>query len=375
MARSVTVLTVKGIPVRLHLTFLLVLPLFAYLMARAYFTPPQQAWPDNAAWVWGTLLAVGLFASVLLHEFAHSFMAMHEGVHVRHITLLPIGGVSAFDEIPREPGKELRITLVGPLTNFVIGLPLLAIVLTGLVPEVAPGLRRFLLSLAGVNLALGVFNLFLPAFPMDGGRILRAALATRMPRARATRIASVVGQGLALLMGAFGLLTLGNGGWLMLLIAVFIFTGARAEEGATRVTEALDHYRVRDLMTPDVDVVPPTLSVEEALERMVRTKHLVLPVMDDEGRIHGVAHVEELRQVPDTSRHMTTIATLVRPEYDTAAPDEPASELGRLLTRGASPVLVLRKGALVGIVTASDVARFTHLVTAVRPRQPRAGPL
>jgi Zn-dependent protease len=372
MARSLTVARVKGIPVRLHLTFLLILPLFAYLMAQAYFSRPGEA-PDAVGWMWGALLAVGLFASVLAHEFAHSLMALREGVGVRHITLLPIGGVSAFESIPREPGKELRITLVGPLTNFVIGAPLLALFYVGVVPAGVPHLAVFVLALGALNVAIGAFNLLVPAFPMDGGRILRAALAMRMDRVKATRVASLVGQGLALLMAGFGFLSFGTGGWLLVVIAFFVFMGARSEEGATRLTEALEPYRVMDLMTRDVEVVDPDATVDATLERMLATRHLSLPVVDAEGRVRGLADVAGLQEVPEALRRTTRVETIARARFPTAAPGDPATELGGTLMRERLPVLVMRDDRLVGIVTPTDLARFTQLVAAARPRQPGPG--
>lgn len=228
---------VRGIDIRLHWSFLLVLPVFAYLIARAYFAEPiGDATPSAGAWAWGAALAIALFGSVLLHELGHSLVATRNGITVRHITLLPIGGVSAIPQPPRDPGLEARYTIAGPLVNFALAIPfgVLAWALTaGAVFPIwdLPDPIAFLAWTAILNVFLGAFNLFLPAFPMDGGRLLRALLARRMRFERATVIAARIGQGLAVLMGIAGFL-LGN--ILLILIAVFVGFGAAAEAQQTQ---------------------------------------------------------------------------------------------------------------------------------------------
>lgn len=361
---SVTVARVRSIPIRLHVTFLLFLPLFGYLMALAYFRPAPGVGPDAWGWTWGALLAIGLFASVLVHELAHSLVALREGVTVQSITLLPIGGVSGFEEVPREPGKELRITLVGPLANFALGAPLL--LLAPFAAGLLPMAEGFLFRLGALNILVGAFNLLVPAFPMDGGRILRSLLALRMGRVRATHVASMVGQAIAIVFAVVGVLTLAAGGWLLLLIAGFVFLGARAEETMTRVSETLESFRVADVMTRGVDTVAPSTTVDKALAAMLAGKHLVLPVQaGPDAPVMGVLDFARASSLPDDARWTTTAAEAAGREFTIAAPDAPASELGRLLA-GPGPVLVMEEGRLVGIVTRADVARFTDIATASR---------
>lgn len=376
---SLTIARVRGIPVRLSFWFLLVLPLFAWLMARAYFTE-EGATPDTWGWVWGAALAVGLFASVLLHEFAHSFAALKEGITVRSITLLPIGGVSAFEELPTDPKAEFKITVVGPLTNFVLGIPLLVLVLLDLVPEILPRFDAFIAAFAYVNVAVGLFNLLVPAFPMDGGRILRSLLATRMGRVQATRYASMVGRGLAVLMGIFGLLTFGTGGWLLLLIAFFIFTGATEEERATRITETLARFRIRDIMTRGVDTLAEDETIERAFGRMLETKHTALPIVarEDPRRVLGVATLERMREVPDDRRWDTPVRDIATSEYATLRADAAATDASKLLSRAPGPAMVLDDaGHLQGIVTPTDIIRIAQIAEAEatgRRKRGAAGP-
>lgn len=370
---SLTVARVRGIPVRLHVSFLLALPLFAYLMARSYFSDGAGA-PAPASWGWGLLLALGLFGSVLLHELSHSLVALREGVAVESITLLPIGGVSSFSQPPREPGAELRITAVGPLTNFILGFPLLAL---GLRTPLPPDAGTFVSSLGALNLAIGAFNLLLPAFPMDGGRILRALLTTRLGRVRATRVAASIGRGLAVAMGLWGVLTLAAGGWLLVFVALFVYAGANLEEAGVRLLDALHGLLVADLMAEDLKPVAPETPLEAAFAPMLHAPHSVLPVADAEGRGLGILTLAVLEAVPPAVRPATRVEEIMLRDVPRLAPDQDAAEAGRLLGGGAWPALLVTdpRGALVGLVTPADVARGAEIVEARQaPRPSRRGP-
>jgi Zn-dependent protease len=223
--QGLTILRIRGIPIRLHFSLLLFLPYVAFAATRQFgaiagafgVTPDEVRLPPL---LWGVLLAVGLFVAVLVHELAHSLVALRSGARVRSITLMMLGGVSLIEgELP--PAKEAWMAFAGPLASFVIAAAsYLVYRLAPLPVEVLVALLAFAIT----NTVLGVFNL-LPAFPMDGGRILRGLLATRLGRARATRVASRVGQGMAVLLAAYGLWT-----WnlLLVLIAWFVWSGASA---------------------------------------------------------------------------------------------------------------------------------------------------
>jgi Zn-dependent protease len=196
---AITLFHVKGVPIRAHWTLLLVLPYLAVVFS-AQFTHMADVAGVRAAslrgpaLLWGTLLAIALFASVAVHELAHTLVALARGGKVRDITLMLLGGISHFERVPERPATEALVAAAGPVTSLLVGGILLAILhAVGHGPSDA---RLGLLYLASLNLVLGLFNL-LPAFPMDGGRLLRAALATGMGRARATAIAARVGMALA----------------------------------------------------------------------------------------------------------------------------------------------------------------------------------
>src|SRR5581483_577494 len=249
-----------------------------------------------------------------------------------------------FRRMPREPAAELWITFVGPLTNLVLAAPLLAAWALGLVPDA--GWSRFVEWLGWTNLSLGLFNLLLPAFPMDGGRLVRALLARRMGLARATHVAAGIGRGVALLLG-LGALLLGN--LLLVLVAIFVFSGASAEEHATVLVEALAAYRAGDLAAR-IEPLEPDAAARDAIARMRAERRLALPVARD-GRPVGFARVEA---------HVA--AAPVVPA------DLPASQAAETISQERSPALVVdAQGRLAGVLTGEDLERAAAIEEILSP--------
>lgn len=212
---------VRGIPIRMHLTLLIALPYFAYTFAEIFSARPLT---------WGLLAAVSLFTSVALHELGHSFVAIAKGFPVRDITLWPIGGIASLARIPERPRDEFAVAIAGPLVSLTLAGALYGLGASGMFP-VNSDAESFCDALSMINLSLFVFNL-LPAFPMDGGRILRAALAARKGRLAATRIAARCGKICALLfaiVGIWGLPGLVPPSLMLVVIAIFIFFSAGSE--------------------------------------------------------------------------------------------------------------------------------------------------
>lgn len=218
---SFQIAKIRGIPIRVHLTLVIVLPLLGAGLADEFMTN---------AWLWGLLTAVGLFISVALHELGHSFVSIAKGYPVRDILLLPIGGVAQLARMPERPRDEFQVAIAGPL----VSLALFGALRTSAPWAAAlhyPSLARFAYLLGIINLQLFLFNL-LPSFPMDGGRILRAWLTPRKGRLVATRIAARLGKIMALIfgvLGIFGLPGVVSSNLLLVVIAVFIYTAASAE--------------------------------------------------------------------------------------------------------------------------------------------------
>ncbi len=212
---------VRGIPIRMHITLLIALPFFGYKFAEVFSAHPLT---------WGMLAAITLFISVALHELGHSFVAIAKGFPVRDITLWPIGGIASLARIPERPRDEFWVAIAGPLVSLTLAGALYALSASGVFPEQSDA-ESFCDALSMINISLFVFNL-LPAFPMDGGRILRAALAQRKGRLAATRIAARCGKICALLfaiVGIWGLPGLIPPSIMLVVIAFFIFFSARAE--------------------------------------------------------------------------------------------------------------------------------------------------
>lgn len=355
---ALTFARVRGIPIRAHWTLALGLPFFAWLMAVQYFgTSPE-------GWAWGALLALVLFASVTAHELAHSFLAMRLGTRVREIILLPIGGASVMATPLREPRAEAAVSAVGPLASLLLGgaflggASLAGVPLT--TPASVPPPQGFALAAGYLNLMLGFFNLLVPAFPMDGGRLLRALLARRLGFAPATRVAATIGRGLAVAMGLVGLF---GGGLLLVVIALFVWGGATAEEQAATVAATLDGLSLGDVMTPRPASVAPEASVDEALHLMLESKHVLLPVVED-GRPVGLLRSDDVAAVPPAARRDTRVAEVARGDVPRMPPTEPASSLLERIGELGLVAVVDASDRLLGIVTPTDLVRTIQVLRA-----------
>lgn len=355
----------RGIPIRLHFSLLLVLPVLALLYGGVFRQaastakiPPESV--GGAPVLWGLVVAVGLFLSVLLHEMAHVFYALRTGGQVRSITLMIVGGVSEVTELPRRSRDEVLMALVGPLTSLGLGGLLLAC--GWLLHEAGSFSARFAVSyLGGLNLFLGAFNL-VPAFPMDGGRILRGLLVGRMGMIRATRVASWVGKGMALLFFAFGLLSLNP---FLAFIAFIVFTGAETEARQVLVRDVLEKLEVEQVMTPRFHGVELSASLEEARGDLHRARRPALPA-SEEDRPVGWVLLEDVMQVPEPERSRLTVRDRLRPAVVVDPKDNAWLAMRKMADTQPPLLLVLEQGRLVGTVDASDLnaAVMLHLPSA-----------
>src|ERR687890_1091086 len=282
----------SGIDVRVHWTFLLLVAFFAFVGYQSSGTLAGALTPIAAI--------VALFVCVLLHEFGHSLVAQRLDLVVRSITLLPIGGVSNLESLPEKPSDEVKITLAGPLVNVVLAPIFFGVgVLFGAVPRMPADLftgigsvGQFFFYLGYLNVVLAVFNL-IPAFPLDGGRILRALLATRLGALRATDISSAVGRFFAL---AFFLVGLLGGNFLLALVAVFIFFGATGEAQMVRQRELTRGLSVSDVMgtKPNTETVTPSHAFGQVLDSVIHGYQEDFPVLDESGKLVGMITREEI---------------------------------------------------------------------------------
>ncbi len=343
---------VAGIDVYIHATFLILL---AWL-AMSYWNQSGSA----IAVARGLGFVLALFACVILHEYGHALTARRYGIHTRNITLLPIGGVAALEGMPKDPRQEIKIALAGPLVNFVIAGVLW--ILVGNETEAPLGLTQgsFLHWLMAVNFILAVFNL-LPAFPMDGGRVLRAALALRMSSAQATRVAANVGQVMALGFGWLGLVY----NPFLLFIALFVWIGAAAEASAERMKSALSGATAGHAMLTEYHTLSAEQSLKTAVDLTLKSNQKDFPVVKD-GQFTGVLTQSLLLKGLEDGGEETPVGSLA---LDEAARADIHESLDALLARMQGNhirlVAVQDGGHTVGIVDLDNIMELIRIHTAI----------
>ena len=367
--RGIRIGSAFGIPIRLDITFLLVLPLFAWLIGSdvsnltgvinslfgtAIAVDPLTA--GSMRWVLGSAAALGLFFGVLLHEFGHSLVAMRYGYEIESITLWLFGGVARFTEIPEDWKQEFTIAVAGPIVSILVGI----VSYVGFVALPLGDPVKFVLGyLALTNVALAVFNM-LPGFPMDGGRVLRALLARNRPHARATQLAAEVGKVFAFLLGLFGLFA----NLFLVALAFFIYMGASSEAQQTVMKAAFQDVIVRDIMTPreELHVVDERASVADLLEQMFRERHTGYPVMHN-GQLVGMVTLDDARGVREVERDAYRVEEVMSRDLATITPDADAMEAITLMQQhGVGRLPVVENGEFVGLVSRSDLVTAFNII-------------
>ncbi len=362
MKNSIQIGKIMGIPIRLHITFLLILPVFAYIFAS---NSPRFGFNDVASIPVRAILsmsaAILLFACVLLHELGHSYVALKHGYGIQSITLFLFGGVSSLEEIPRTPKIELRMALAGPGVSFFIGFILLLFYNLLKTSFIDNPYLRLLLIIGYINIILFIFNL-MPAFPMDGGRVLRATLAKRMSYLKATRTAAGIGRMFAIIMGIFGLLTVSVGGFWLILIAFFIYIGASEEERATEVNVTLEGVKIKDIMSSEVITVSPDITVEELLNLMFKSKHMGFPVVED-SKVVGIVTFTDVQNVPKEERNKVKVSQIMTKELITVDELDDAVKALKIMTlNNIGRIIVTDREKMVGIVSRTDILRSIQLL-------------
>ena len=362
MKTSIQIGKIMGIPIKLHITFLLILPVFAWMFARteSQFGGFQDVEPELLRYSMGMAASVLLFTCVLLHELGHSYVAKKHGSDINSITLFLFGGVSSMEDIPRDPKTELKMAVAGPAVSLLIGSILIMIHEISrqeLLFQDGPYMR--LVWLIGyINIVLCIFNL-IPAFPMDGGRVLRAWLAGRMSYIKATQIAAGIGKMFAIFMGIFGLF---SGIIWLTLIAFFIYIGASEEEKSTEVSVILEGVKVKAIMSKEVQTVSPETTVEELVDIMFKYKHMGYPVMDG-SKVKGIVTFADVQKVIKEDRKNVKVSQIMTKELITAREDDDAITVLKLLTRNSiGRIIVKNDGKMIGIVSRTDVLRAVQLL-------------
>lgn len=369
MGKSLRLFSVRGIDIKLHFTFPLIL-----ILAALQFGLAAGGWGGA---LFGVAAISLLFVLVTLHELGHAFAAQRYHVEVKQIVLSPIGGVAQLAEIPDNPRQELVIAAAGPAVNFafaVLAAPLVALFGIDLAlpsalfaGDASFGLETLFSYVFVTNILLALFNL-LPAFPLDGGRILRALLALRMDYVRATNAAAAIGRASALVLGLYGLMT---GGFFLMLIALFVFTAAGQEAAYVRYRRALHGYTVQQVYSPSVVRIDPGNSIQQVANLMLAGPQADFPVVIDD-QLVGLVSYPDLVEALQTMDPATPVEQIMRSDVDAVVPADELAEVSRRMDVeriGALPVVA--GGRFLGLVTQAQIDMLKRLVLSSPKNAPR----
>ncbi|HEU4381784.1 MAG TPA: site-2 protease family protein [Hyphomicrobiaceae bacterium] len=353
---------VAGTAVRVHFTFFLLL---------AWIGAVSWARSGPAGAVDGIVFILLLFACVLLHEFGHIVAARRYGIRTPDVTVLPIGGVASLERMPEKPSQEIVVALAGPAVNLVIALVLVVVLgarfdLTQ-VAQLEQAQSTLTGRLAAANVALLVFNL-IPAFPMDGGRVLRALLATGLGYTRATRVAASIGQGLAVVLAIIGLM----GNPLLVLIAVFIFLAASGEAGYVQMRDYTRGYLASHAMITNFQTLGPQSTADNAAQLLLRTTQKEFPVVDGTGVMRGMLTHEALISALRSTGGATPVLDIMTRDVPTVPESGCLDAVFKLMQQrgGARLVGVVDPGnRLIGYITAENLAELVMIREAREPTQ------
>jgi Zn-dependent protease len=351
-----------GINVYIHFTFIILI----VVLGGAFYVQQQEI----LAAIKGVFFILLLFLCVTLHEFGHALMARKYGVKTRDITLLPIGGLARLEDMPREPMHELWIAVAGPAVNVAIAALLIPVAfftgqlsLTELQQSAGPGL---ILSLLLANIVLVVFNM-LPAFPMDGGRVLRAVLAMTMDFTAATKIAARVGQGMAIF---FAVISFPVGNIWLLFIALFVWIGASGEAQAAQFHVAMEGIKTRDAMITRYSSLHPEDTLDDVVKLIMSGSQEDFPVLDDNGKIVGLLIQDDFVEGLSSRGRKSAVRESMRHDFPSVEIDHDLetvirqSQLGKLKT-----VPVMDGERFAGLLTLQNINELVMIRTAIRKRE------
>jgi Zn-dependent protease len=358
MSWSLPVFRVAGIQLRIHITFLLLIAWLAF----GYYAQGGSAVAASRV-----IFVLLLFLCVVLHEFGHAFAAKAFGINTPDITLLPIGGVARLERMPEEPVQELIIAVAGPLVNVVIALGLFVVGGSqGLLNRSTVEGGGLIAQLLTINIVLVLFNL-LPAFPMDGGRVLRALLATRMSYARATQVAATVGQGFAFIFGFLGLF---GPNPFLLFIALFVYIGASQEAALAQMKDVSRRFPVSTAMVREFRTLSENASLQEAVDALLATSQHDFPVVDETGSVAGLLTRHDLIAALRKNDPELRVGHVMRRDIPTVTTGTRFEDAFRIMQECNCPAVPVldRMKRLVGLLTPENVTELM-MVHSAMPRR------
>ena len=365
MRWSLKIATVAEIGIFVHWTFVLIIG----WIVMVFLAQGQGYWAAAE----GVVFVLAIFGCIVLHELGHALTARRYGIPTRDITLLPIGGVARLERMPEDPAQEFRVAIAGPVVNVVIAL----FIVGGLsvagawkpfteIVWIGGTAADFLLRLMWVNLFIVGFNL-LPAFPMDGGRVLRSILARKLDFVQATQISAKVGQSMALVFGFFGILALNP---FLVLIALFVFVGAQAESHSAQLTSFIRGLQVKDAMMRRFSCLSEEDSLSVAIDQLLAGSQQEFPVWRDGAGVVGLLRGRDLVEALSTRGRFERVGDVMEPDYPVVEDDEPLEYVFHKMTSdGLSTLPVLdKKGAVVGLLTRENVGELVMISSAIKRR-------
>jgi Zn-dependent protease/predicted transcriptional regulator len=355
-----------GIDVFIHATFLLLVAFFGF----SYWLQTGTL----AGTLSGIAFLLVLFLTVVLHEFGHALTARRYGIKTRDITLLPIGGVSRLERMPEKPLQELWVGLAGPAVNLVIAAALFVFLiisktyvpLNGMTLTNGPFIERLML----INLSLALFNL-LPAFPMDGGRVLRALLGLRLSYVRSTQIAAIIGQAMAFLFGIIGLFT----NPFLVFIAFFVWIGAQQEASMVQVKSALGGIPVSQAMMTEFKTLAPLDSLQQAVEHILAGSQQDFPVLEN-GQVVGILLRSDLFSALSRNSEASRVNAYMRKDFEVVHPGDMLETASTHLQECACHIFpVVQDGNLVGLLSMENIGEFLMIHSAMDRRKQNQSPI
>lgn len=367
--KPINLFKLLGFQVRIDLSWIIIAVLIAWSLSTGLFPFQFEGLSTQTYWIMGIVGAIGLFLSIIAHEFSHSLVARRYGMPMKGITLFIFGGMAEMSEEPPSPKAEFMMAAVGPLSSIVIAGIFYLVYSAGLaggVPEPINGVVQYL---AFINVLLAAFNT-IPAFPLDGGRVLRSILWGIKGNLRwATRVSSLIGSGFGILLIILGVLNFfgGNfiGGMWWFLIGMFLHNAARMSYQQLLTRRALEGESVRRFMKTDPVTVTPDMTLEELVEDYVYVfHHKMYPVVSDSDRVEGCVTTRQIKEVPreEWSQKRVKDIEVACSEENTISPDADAITALSMMNRNAVSRLIVKEGdRLAGVVSLKDMLKFLSL--------------